>query len=302
MGSRNRVPPPGVDVPVIVDFRVQPPYASFERLHFFRPRPWVEDPDEDNPFAALRGPNPSLEQRSLPAFLDELEAAGVHRAVVVGQRAAPQWGSADNDDIAALTRAYPQLFLGVAGIDPLEEGALEELHRSVEELGCIGIALVNGWSDPPLQDDDEAVMPLYAACQQLGVLVVVTSSHYIGPDLGHALPEHLARVAVRFPDLPLVVSHACWPRTMEAVALAMRHTNVYLMPDFYLYAPSMPGAQDYVDAANGFLRNRILFSSCYPTFTVEEALAGVDALPLTPAARVGLLGGNAQRLLDRVLG
>jgi uncharacterized protein len=287
---------------MIVDFRVQPPHASFERLHFFRPRQPVEDPDQDNPFAALRGPNPSLAQRSLPAFLDELDAAGIDRAVAVGQRAGSRWGSADNDDIAALTRAHPDRFLGVAGIDAREAGALEEVHRSVEELGCIGIALVNGWSDPPLRDDDEAVLPLYAACQRLGVLAMVTSSHYIGPDLGHALPEHLARVAVRFPHLPLVVSHACWPRTTEAVALAMRHSNVYLMPDFYLYAPSMPGATDYVDAANGFLRNRILFSSCYPTFTVAEALAGIDALPLTPVARTNLLGANAQRLLDRVLG
>jgi uncharacterized protein len=287
---------------MVIDFRVQPPYASFERLHFFRPRRPVGDPDQDNPFSALRGPNPSLEQRSLPAFLDELDAAGVTRAVVVGQRAAPRWGSADNDDVAALTRDHPQRFLGVAGIDPMEEGALDELHRCVEELGCVGVALVTGWSDPPLRDDDEAVLPLYEACQRLGVLAMVTSSHYIGPDLGHALPEHVARVAVRFPDLPLVVSHACWPRTTQAVALAMRHRNVYLMPDFYLYAPSMPGARDYVDAANGFLRDRILFSSCYPTFTVAEALAGIDALPLSPSAREALLEANAQRLLDRILG
>lgn len=283
---------------MVIDFRIQPPHASFERLHFFRPRP----PVDDNPFAAVRGPNPSFEARSMPAFLEELDGAGVSQAVVVGQRAASRWGSADNDDLAELVREHPGRFHAVAGVDPREPGALEEVHRAVEELGCIGIALVNGWSDPPLHDDDPEVLPLYAACEQLGVLALVTSSHYIGPDLGHALPEHLARVATRFPDLPLVVSHACWPRTREAVALAMRHTNVYLMPDFYLYAPHMPGARDYVDAANSFLRDRMLFSSCYPTFTLAEAVAGVAALPLSDAARAALLHDNAERLLARVLG
>lgn len=287
---------------MVIDFRVQPPHASFERLHFFRPRAEVEDPDQDNPFAAVRGPNPSFRSRSMPAFMTELDAAGIERAVVVGQRAASSWGSADNDDIADLVRGHPGRFHGVAGIDPREPDALDELHRAVEELGCIGIALVNGWSEPPLRDDDELVVPLYAACQRLGVLAVVTSSHYIGPDLGHALPEQLARVATRFPGLRLVVSHACWPRTMEAVALAMRHRNVYLMPDFYLYAPSMPGARDYVDAANSFLRNRVLFSSCYPTFTVAEALAGIDALPFSDQTRDAVLSGNAERLLSQVVG
>jgi uncharacterized protein len=287
---------------MVIDFRVQPPYGSFERLHFYRPRAPVEDPDRDNPFAALRGPNTSFEQRSLPAFLHELDLAGVERAVVVGQRAGQRWGSADNDDIVALVEEHPERFLGIAGIDPRSPDALEELHRCVEDLGCIGVALVNGWSDPPLRDHDDEVLPIYAACERLGVLALVTSSHYIGPDLGHARPEHLARVAARFPELLLVVSHACWPRTTEAVALAMRHTNVYLMPDFYLYARGMPGARDYVDAANSFLQRRMLFSSCYPTFTVAEALAGVEALPLTREARADLLSGNAQRLLARVRG
>jgi uncharacterized protein len=282
---------------VVIDLRVQPPFRSFLDLHFFRARPVDEDPVAGNPFAIDRGPNPSFETRSLSLFVDELRAAGVERAAIVGQRAAARWGSADNADLAVLLERYPDLFVGFAGIDPRDADALTQLRDAVEVPGCLGIALVTGWSDPPCRDDDELLWPLYGACEDLGLAVVATSSHFIGPDMGYALPVHLARVATAFPRLRLIVGHACWPWTTQAVALAMRHTNVYLMPDFYLYLPSMPGASDYVDAVNGFLRHRVLFSSCYPSRTVAEALRGIDRLPLADEAREALLHDNAARLL-----
>ena len=98
-----------------------------------------------------------------------------------------------------------------------------------------------------------AVFPLYEAAIDLGVPVVVTSSHVIGPDMSFAMPEYLQRVALAYPELTIVVGHACWPWTTQACALAARCHNVYLMPEFYMYVASMPCARDYVDAANGFL-------------------------------------------------
>jgi predicted TIM-barrel fold metal-dependent hydrolase len=287
---------------VVIDFRVQPPHRSFLDLHFFRPRPAVEDPVHGNPFAVGRGPNPSFAARSLELFVAELDAAGVERAVIVGQRAAARWGSASNDDIVDVQRRHPGRFAAVGGVDPVDPAALDETERVLDRLGMIGVALVNGWSDPPVTDDDDRVMPVYEACARRGRCVVVTSSHFIGPDQAHSMPVHLDRVATAFPDLRLIVGHAAWPWTVQAVALAMKHTNVYLMPEFYMYLPGMPGAEHYVAAANTFLRHRMLFSSCYPSRTVAEALAGVEALPLVPESREALLHGNAARLLGELEG
>lgn len=287
---------------MVIDFRVQPPTGSFLDLHFFRSRPAQEDPVHGNPFAFGRGPNPSFDARSLELFVAELDAAGVERAVVVGQRAGARWGSASNDDLLEVLRGYPGRFAGVAGIDPRDPGAADETRRVLDDHGMIGIALVTGWSDPPLEDDDPEVMPFYEACAARGRCVIVTSSHFIGADQSHSMPEHLDRVATAFPDLRLIVGHAAWPWTTQAVALAMKHTNIYLMPEFYMYTPGMPGARDYVDAANTFLRHRMLFSSCYPSRTVAEALEGVAALPLLPEAREALLHANAARLLAELEG
>jgi uncharacterized protein len=282
---------------MIIDFRVQPPFKSFLDIHFFRPRPAVEDPVTGNSFAIGRDPTPSFDQRSIEVFLQEMDAAGIDAAVIVGQRTAARWGSVANDDIAELVRLYPGRFFGFAGVDPLERGYLDEIRRSVEELGCRGIAILPGWSDPPLYDDDERVFPIYEACSRLGVPVLITSSHYIGSDMSFSMPVHIQHAAQEFPQLTFIVGHGCWPWTTQACALAMRCTNVYLMPEFYMYLPHMPGAEAYISAANSFLSYRMLYSSCYPSRPLHQALAEFKQLPINPAARENLLWRNAARLL-----
>jgi uncharacterized protein len=282
---------------MIIDFRVQPPYKSFLDIHFFRPRPAVEDPVTGNPFAVGRITPPSFEQQSIELFVQEMDEAGIDLAVITGQRTGPTGRSASNVDIAELVRRYPGRFMGFGGIDPLEPGAVEEARRCVETLGCRGIAMLPGWSDPPLHDDDEAVYPIYETCRDLGLPVVITSSHYIGPDMTYSLPSHIQKVAFDFPELTIIVGHAAWPWTLQSCAVAMRCPNVYLMPEFYMYIPNMPGAEDYVKAANSYLSYRMLYSSCYPSRSLGQALAEFKTLPLKPASRENMLSHNGARLL-----
>ena len=122
---------------------------------------------------------------------------------------------------------------------------------------------------------------------------MITSSHVIGPDMSYAMPEHIQRVALDFPQLTIIVGHACWPWTTQACALAMRCTNVYLMPEFYMHVPHMPGAQDYVDAANSYLSHRMLYSSCYPDPAARTGARGLPAA--SDRARVPGEPARAQR-------
>jgi hypothetical protein len=279
----------------VIDFRVQPPYRSLRKLHFYRPRPEVEDPATGNPFAFARPADPSFD--SLDRFHDEMDAAGIAHAVIVGQRAADRWGRADNGDIAELVRSHPGRYSGVAGVDGNEPAAPRHVERALDDLGMAGIHVVPGWSDPPLTEDSPRLLELYEICAERGAIVVITSSHYIGDDLEHARPVHIQRAAQRFPNVRFVIGHACWPWTLQAIAVAMRCPNVYLMPEFYLYLAGMPGAADYVDALNTFLRHRVLYSSCAPSRSVGHALSLAAALPIAEASREPFFAGTARRVL-----
>jgi predicted TIM-barrel fold metal-dependent hydrolase len=69
------------------------------------------------------------------------------------------------------------------------------------------------------------------------------------------------------------------------------------MPEFYMYIPNMPGAEDYVKAANSYLAYRMLYSSCYPSRSLKQALVEFKALPLRPEAQENMLEHNGARLL-----
>ena len=281
----------------VIDFRVQPPFKSFLDMHFYEDRNDESDPDARLPFGHDRLVTPAMTSGSLGSFLEEMDEADLAHAVIVGQRAAGRWGRVSNDDIAELVRLYPERFSGFGGVDPTENDAVQQVERMIADLGLSGVALIPGWNDLPLEDDDPAVLPVYEICETLDVPVIVTASHYIGADLEYSNPVHLQHVVETFPRLTLIVGHGSWPWTTAAVALAMRYPNVYLMPEFYMYTPGMPGARDYVDAANTFLADRLLYSSCFPSRSLGEAQNLFGSLPLTEVARRRAMYSNGLELL-----
>ncbi|TQO19811.1 hypothetical protein FB472_1391 [Rhodoglobus vestalii] len=281
----------------IIDFRVQPPFESFGSIFFFRDREVNPDPVTISPFAVGRRSAPSFDQFSMELFTTEMDHSGIKHAVIMGQHAAPEYGSVNNADIAKLVSDDQERFTGFAGIDANAPGAMEELESAIA-LGCRGISLVTGWSRKAYHEDAPVLEPILAVCAARGLPVMFTSSHYIGPDLSWAEPHYIQRVALAHPDLTVIVGHGNWPWTTAACALAMRCPNVYLMPEFYMYMPGMPGARDYIDAANGFLAHRFLYSSCYPTLSLEQALENFSALPISPKSRKLMLYENAARVLS----
>jgi len=60
----------------------------------------------------------------------------------------------------------------------------------------------------------------------------------------------------------------------------------------------MPGANEYVKAANYYLGHRLLFASSYPVRPLGQSVEQFRALPFaSDEIRSRCLGGNAARLL-----
>ncbi len=74
---------------VIIDFRVQPPFASFLGIYFYRPRPEVVDPVKVNAFSIGRRTSASYVDRSVELLVGEMDEAGIDMSVIMGQHAWP---------------------------------------------------------------------------------------------------------------------------------------------------------------------------------------------------------------------
>lgn len=277
---------------MIVDFRVRPPFGGYLNTNIYNDRQRTIAMVKAQGFA----PSKSLINASWDSFLQEQDQAKVDVCVVPARYTTPDYGQIPNEDLAGLVRRHRERFVCFAAVDTASPKAADQLEEAVRDLGLAGLTLDPGFCDPPRYADDPLFEPLYRRCARLGVSVMVTYSGHAGPDIGYADPVRIDRVAAAFPDLSIVVVHAGWPWVLQILGVAFRRPNIYLSPDMYMV--NMPGASDYVEAANGFLRERLFFGSSYPFLPLDEAVAYYTRLPFKPDVLSAVMGGNAARLLN----
>lgn len=227
-------------------------------------------------------------------FVAEIRAAGITAATVIG-RDTPGVATT-NAEVLDLVRGRPEL-IGIGSVDVLKHDAAGVV-REVEHVATLGLAGLNlepGFGAVPLPFDAPALWPAYETAQRLKLPVFLMSGPTT-PDLAFNDPAAIGRVARRFPELPLVVSHGAWPRVDEIVGVAFRYANVFLAPDMYVF---LPGSRTYVEAVNGFLADQFLFGTSFPFRPMKQTVDDFLALGIADAALPKVLFDNAARLLNR---
>ncbi len=216
------------------------------------------------------------------------------RGLVVG-RTSGVMGSVSNAEVAEIVALHADRFVGAGSLD------LSDRHRAmagIDEAMELGFPILNiepGAATTPMYTDDRRLYPIYAACAGKGLPVIVMCGGNAGPDLSYTEPQRIDRVLADFPELRVVASHGNWPWVSEIIHVAFRRPNLYLSPDMYL--PNMPGMDDYVKAAAGFLADRCIYGSSFPFCGVQQYADWFRALPIGSAAMVKVTWRNAAGLL-----
>jgi uncharacterized protein len=206
----------------------------------------------------------------------------------------PQGPLIANDEVASLVERFPDRFVGIASVNlfrPME--AVRELRRCVNELGFKGLRIVQWlWNLPPT---DRRYYPLYAECVDLDIPVCLQVGH-TGPlcpsEPGRPIP-YIDEVALEFPELRMVCGHIGYPWTTEMIAVATKHTNVYIDTSAYV-ARRYP--LELVNYLKRHGNRKVLFGTNYPMLTPARCLEGFDELELDEEVKALFLYGNAQRI------
>lgn len=234
-----------------------------------------------------------VRSHTLTGFVAEVRESGIATAVVVG-RDTPAL-SISNDRISEITAPHNEL-IGIASVDPQTRGikaALAEIERATGKLGLRGINVEPGFGHPPVVADDASFLPVYDACEQLGLPVFIMSGPTT-PNFEHTDPAPIGRIARQFPNLNIVVYHGCYPYVNEIIGIAFRYENVSLVPDMYIF---QPGSNLYVEAANGFMRDQLLFATSYPFRAMRQTVDDFLQLGFKDEVLHRVLYGNAERIL-----
>jgi predicted TIM-barrel fold metal-dependent hydrolase len=245
---------------------------------------------------------PSVVHKSLDLFLKEMDEAGIDRGVLVSRRAGHR--ITENEDVAELREQYPDRFpAALAGIDVSIDilAALQEVDRYINDMGFKGINMDPGWCVPPRYVDDRRIYPIYARCAELGCVVYLTVSLRQGPDISYADPIRIQRVANDFPTLKIVVVHAAFPFTNEMLGVMIANYplgNIWALTDFFVSIPGFAGCKDWVDAANNYMGDRMIWASSYPVRPLKLALEQFNRLSFEPDVLDNLLAKNAADLFE----
>ncbi|MFQ8890297.1 MAG: amidohydrolase family protein [Bilophila wadsworthia] len=187
-------------------------------------------------------------------------------------------------------RAYPP-FHPLRGRQP--EPSRTGRNERVAAMGFRGVGIDAGWLRRPLYHDDPVFDPIYAKCQELGMIVSLTSSFMLGPDLSYSEPCAIQRVAMKYPNMKIVVPHGCWPHVHTALAVAIRCPNVYLMP--LLHYSLINTSDEYIKAVN--TTSPASFRQLLPGARLSQCLRGWKSRGFTDEALQNTLYDNAARLL-----
>lgn len=269
---------------MVIDFHVHPvrwPEVTpdFER---FLAQAW--DRDELVAVQAECGTGPGL-----AAYL---RSCGVDRAVVLAEVNALT-GRMDNQSLLELCRGQDML-IPFGTLNFRRDMDMPAVLAGLVSDGVRGIKLYPTYEY--FYPNDPMLYPFYAKAQELGVPVMLHtgSSVFPGSRIKYGNPLFLDDVAVDFPGLTLVLSHAGRPIWYaEAEFMARYHENVYL--DIAGLPPK--NLLTYLPNADR-LSHKLIFGSDWPgDRTIERNIEAVRRLPLPPAAIEGILFGNAAKIL-----
>jgi predicted TIM-barrel fold metal-dependent hydrolase len=272
------------------DFRVRPPYKGFLSMVMYA------QPARRNGFTRNLKfePSEAAEKQSVDLMIDEMKQASVEKALVVGRNSG-MLGSIDNAEVSEFIAKNPKSFVGAASIDATDrKKAVQEIDAAIK-AGFKAINIEPGAYAQPMFTDDRRLYPIYAHCDDCKIPVIMMTGGNAGPNLHYTNPALLDTVLADFPTLKIVCSHGNWPWVTEILHVAFRRSNLYVSPDMYL--PNMPGSDDYVKAADGFLADRFLYASSFPFCPIKGYAEWFSRLPIRPESMEKVAYKNAMTLL-----
>jgi predicted TIM-barrel fold metal-dependent hydrolase len=180
-------------------------------------------------------------------------------------------------EVADYVRTNPDRLIGFQSVDPTQSNWRDEMEEGHRHLGLRGIKLLPMYAgfkpnDPELDD-----LWRYATNHGLPVLLHTGTTFISQAPLECTLPRLVDDVAIRFPDVKIIMAHLGHPYEGDCIATIRKHENVYADCSALHYRPfqlyhSLMLLQEY-----GVWR-KLLFGSDYPFTTVTASLAGMRQL------------------------
>jgi predicted TIM-barrel fold metal-dependent hydrolase len=252
---------------------------------------------------AMNDPLPETPERLL-AVMRRLSGSRAGRVVVeathralltpegdlrLGGKVTTLYSRPDNEGVARLVASHPGRFLGWIFLNPRNNpSVLDELERWRSARGMIGVKLHPHWHDYRT----EILGPLLRRVEELGLPALI--------HLGFGKRGDFRDICARFPRLTVIAAHAGFPFYRDLWRYRGAHPNLHVD----LSSPYIDEALARA-AVSAMGPERCLYGTDAPygfhegdgSYDYGRIKGWVERMPVSSAARDGILGGNFQAIL-----
>jgi len=247
--------------------------------------------------------NPTVED-----LLRAMDESGVQMSLVISNSLTDLDEGLTPDEAVREIRKFPERLRVIAHIDLShldEEGYIENLAELLEQKEVVGLKVYLGYQKCDLSD--ERLTPLFKACEQLNMPVMVHTGLLLVGVVGsgqEAHPREVGKAAEKYPNNIFIAAHFGNPWIEECAEVMAKYKNVYadLSGYFIEYeAITEKGKQElwndmkiFKDACVG--ADRLLFGTDWPIYSQKEYVEVVKSLPFSPEELENILWKNAKKV------
>jgi predicted TIM-barrel fold metal-dependent hydrolase len=193
-------------------------------------------------------------------------------------------------------RDHPRRFVLSLEIDPNDiTGAVRKIRECKELYDIKAVTSFPAGCNPPVPVDDRRYYPVYQACIDLDLPIVVNAG-IAGPRVPSACQDvmHFDQVCYDFPELRIVMRHGAEPWEELAVKLMLKWPGLHYMTS--AFAPKYyPRA--IIEYANTRGADKILYAGYFPmALTLERIFSELADVPLRDHVWPQFLRENAMRV------
>jgi predicted TIM-barrel fold metal-dependent hydrolase len=204
-------------------------------------------------------------------------ARACDKTVVFGGKAALSGVWVPDHQVARYAAEHSGKVIGFLSVDPTQPGWEDELHEGHQNLKLKGIKLLPMYAGFYPNDRKLDYLWEYATRNRLPVLLHTGTTFIDRAPLDCTVPRHIDDLAIRYPDVKIIMAHLSHPYEGECVVTIRKHRNVYADCSALHYRPfqlyhSLMLVQEYG------VWDKVLFGSDYPFTTVDASLDGMRKL------------------------
>jgi predicted TIM-barrel fold metal-dependent hydrolase len=199
------------------------------------------------------------------------------KTIVFGGKAKLSGMWVDDTYVAEYVAEHPNDLIGFLSVDPTQPGWRDELEHGHTDLKLRGIKLLSMYAGFRPCDRELDDLWAYATKHRLPVLLHTGTTFITQAPLECTLPRHLDDVAIRYPDVKIIMAHLSHPYGGECAATIRKHPNVYADVSAIHYRPwqlynALMLVQEYC------VWDKLLFGTDYPFATIDNTLEGLRSL------------------------